>query len=43
MKFIGAELEDRIEIAVENNWNLRLVSDLADAIENTADSRAHGK
>ena len=43
MKFIGAELEDRVEITVENDWDLRLVADLADAIENTADSRAHGK
>ena len=43
MKFVGAELKDRIEIAVENDWNLRLAADLADAIENAAHSRAGGE
>jgi len=43
MKFVGAKLKNRIEITVENDWNLRLAADLADAIENAAHSRAGGK
>src|SRR5260370_37441083 len=40
MKFIGAELKDRVEITVENNWNLQFQANLADAIENAADGSA---
>ena len=43
MKFLGAELEDRVEITVENDWNLRPAADLADEIENAAHSRASRK
>ena len=34
MKLLGAALKNRIEIAVENDWNLRFAADLADAINN---------
>lgn len=39
MKFFRAELEDRIEVAVEHNRDLRLFSNLTDAIEHTSDRR----
>src|SRR2546421_10693934 len=40
MKFIGAELENRIQVTVENNWNLRFATNLADTIENAANGRS---
>src|SRR5256885_7454986 len=43
MKFLRVELEDRIEITVENDWDLGLASDLADAIEDATHSGAGGK
>src|SRR5882672_848030 len=43
MKFVGAKLKNRIEIAVENDWNLRVPANLANAIENASHGRAGGK
>src|SRR5882762_10287869 len=43
MKFVGAELENRIEITVENNWDLRFAPNFANTIEHAADCRARGQ
>ena len=43
MKLLDAELEDRIEVTVEDDWNLRALANFSDAIEDTTHGRACGQ
>ena len=40
MERLESKLENRVQVSVEDNWDLRAPADLADAIEDAGDRRA---